>query len=120
MSIAGVMFLVHALAGFVAGVGGSVEILGMYNKFQWTVLPGYGLDGALVALLARSNPAMVPLAAVFLAYIRIGADMMSRMSDVSAEMVSIVQSVIILLISSQLLLQGLKNRVLLKEAKADE
>ena len=63
---------------------------------------------------------MVPLAAVFLAYIRIGADMMSRMSDVSAEMVSIVQSVIILLISSQLLLQGLKNRVLLKEAKANE
>lgn len=120
MSIPGVMFLVHALAGFVAGVGGSVEILGMYNKFQWTVLPGYGLDGALVALLARSNPAMVPLAAVFLAYIRIGTDMMSRMSDVSAEMVSIVQSVIILLISSQLLLQGLKNRVLLKEAKANE
>lgn len=119
MSIVGVMFLVHALAGFVAGVGGSVEILGMYNKFQWTALPGYGLDGALVALLAKSNPAMVPFAALFLAYIRIGADLMSRMSDVPAEMVAIVQAVIILLISSQLLLQGLKNRMLLKEAKVD-
>lgn len=119
MNSVAVMFYAHALAGFFAGVGGSVEILGMYNKFQWTAWPGYGLDGALVALLAKSNPAMVPFAAIFLAYIRTGADMMSRMSDVPAEMVAIVQAVIILLISSQTLLQGLKNRLLLKEAKTN-
>lgn len=115
----GIMFLAHALAGGLAGLGGSVEILGMYNKFQWTSLPGYGLDGALIALLAKSNPAMVPVAALFIAYIRNGADMMARMSDVPSEMVAIVQAIIILLISSQMLLQGLKERMLLKEAKVN-
>lgn len=117
MNSVAMMFLAHAVAGFFAGAGGSVEVLGMYSKFQWTALPGYGLDGALIALLAKSNPAAVPFAALFIAYIRVGADMMARTSDVPAEMVSIIQAIIILLISSQLLLQGLKNKMLLKEAK---
>ncbi|MFI3256924.1 MAG: ABC transporter permease [Spirochaetales bacterium] len=114
-----IMFLTYLIAGFTAGLGGSVEILGMYRKFQWTSLPGYGLDGVLVALLAKSNPATVPAAAIFLAYIRIGADMMSRMSDVPAEMISIVQALIILLISSQMLFKNIKQRILLKQTICD-
>lgn len=114
-----IMVSAHALAGLFAGIGGSVEILGMYNKFQWTSLPGYGLDGALVALLAKSNPVLVPFAALFLAYIRIGADMMSRMTDVPAEMVAVIQAIIILLISSQMLFHRLRERMLLKEVKVN-
>ena len=120
MKPAAVILMAHALSGLFAGLGGSVEILGMYNKFQWTALPGYGLDGALVALLAKSDPALVPLAALFLAYIRIGPDMMSRMTDVPAEMVAAVQAIIILLISSQMLFHRLREKMLLKEVKGNE
>ena len=56
MKTAKVIILVHLIAGFIAGMGGSVEVLGMYNRFQWTALPGYGLDGALVAMLAKIIP----------------------------------------------------------------
>ncbi|GLX70410.1 ABC transporter permease [Paenibacillus glycanilyticus] len=111
-----VIIVVHLIAGFLAGMGGSVEVLGMYNRFQWTGLPGYGLDGALVALLAKNNPLSVIGAALFLAYIRIGADQMARMSDVPAELISIVQAVIILLISAEQFLKFWKTRMLLKEA----
>ncbi|MBB6671964.1 ABC transporter permease [Cohnella nanjingensis] len=111
-----VIITVHLIAGFLAGMGGSVEVLGMYTRFQWTSLPGYGLDGALVALLAKNNPLSVIGAALFLAYIRIGADQMARMSDVPAEMISIVQAVIILLISAEQFLKFWKTRMLLKEA----
>lgn len=115
-----IMFMTYLLASFTAGLGGSVEVLGMYSKFQWTSLPGYGLDGVLVALLAKSNPAMVPVAALFLAYIRIGADMMARMTDVPSEMISVVQAIIILLISSQMLLKPLKQRMLRKQITAQD
>jgi general nucleoside transport system permease protein len=115
-----VIILVHALAGFIAGIGGSVEILGMYTRFQWTALPGYGFDGALVAMLAKNKPLNVIAAALFLSYIRIGADLMARMSDVPAEMISIIQAIIILLISAELFLRFLKNRMLLKEAGKNE
>ncbi|MCR2805133.1 ABC transporter permease [Paenibacillus soyae] len=112
-----VIVTVHLIAGLLAGMGGSVEVLGMYTRFQWTDLPGYGLDGALVALLAKNNPLSVIGAALFLAYIRIGADQMSILSDVPAELVSIIQAVIILLISAEQFLKMWKNRKLLKEAE---
>lgn len=119
MKTAKVIILVHLIAGFIAGMGGSVEVLGMYNRFQWASLPGYGLDGALVAMLAKNNPLSVIGSALFLAYIRIGADMMARLSDVPSEMISIIQAVIILLISAEQFLKFWKNRMLLKEAKAN-
>jgi len=112
-----VIITVHLIAGFLAGMGGSVEVLGMYTRFQWSDLPGYGLDGALVALLAKNNPLSVVGAALFLAYIRIGADQMSIMSDVPAELISIIQAIIILLISAEQFLKMWKNRQLLKEAE---
>ncbi|MHA6533993.1 ABC transporter permease [Paenibacillus sp. BAC0078] len=117
MKTAKVIILVHLIAGFIAGMGGSVEVLGMYSRFQWTSLPGYGLDGALVAMLAKNNPLSVIASALFLAYIRIGADLMARLSDVPSEMISIIQAVIILLISAEQFLKFWKNRMLLKEAK---
>lgn len=117
MKTAKVIILVHLIAGFIAGMGGSVEVLGMYNRFQWTSLPGYGLDGALVAMLAKNNPLSVIASALFLAYIRIGADLMARLSDVPSEMISIIQAIIILLISAEQFLKFWKNRMLLKEAK---
>ncbi|MGG0823402.1 ABC transporter permease [Paenibacillus turicensis] len=117
MKTAKVIILVHLIAGFIAGMGGSVEVLGMYSRFQWTALPGYGLDGALVAMLAKNNPLSVIASALFLAYIRIGADLMARLSDVPAEMISIIQAVIILLISAEQFLKFWKNRMLLKEAR---
>ncbi|MGC5775738.1 ABC transporter permease [Paenibacillus pabuli] len=112
-----VIILVHILAGFIAGIGGGVEVLGMHTRFDWTRLPGYGLDGALVALLAKNNPLSVIGAALFLAYIRIGADQMSIVSDVPAEMISIIQAVLILLISAEHFLKKWKNKLLLKEAE---
>lgn len=117
MKTAKVIIVVHLIAGFIAGMGGSVEVLGMYSRFQWTSLPGYGLDGALVAMLAKNNPLSVIASALFLAYIRIGADLMARLSDVPSEMISIIQAVIILLISAEQFLKFWKNRMLLREAK---
>ncbi|MBU5441123.1 ABC transporter permease [Paenibacillus sp. MSJ-34] len=120
INTAKVIIIVHLIAGFLAGMGGSIQVLGMYSRFQWTALPGYGLDGALVAMLAKNNPLSVIGGALFLAYIRIGADQMARMSDVPAEMISIVQAVIILLISAEQFLKFWKNRMLVKEAGKHE
>lgn len=110
------ILLAHGLAGTLAGLGGSIEILGMHDRFRWTSLPGLGFDGALVAMLARNNPLAVMGSALFIAYIRTGAEIMSRLGDVPAEMVSIIQAVVILLISAERFLYGVEQRRLLKAA----
>lgn len=112
-----VIVTAHLIAGFIAGMGGAVEIMGMYTRFRWAALPGLGFDGALVALLAKNHPVKALFAALFLAYMRIGADLMARLSDVPSEMVAIIQAVIILLISAERFLHRWQERKLLKEVE---
>ena len=112
-----VIILAHIIAGIIGGMGGAIETIGMHKRFEWTALPGYGFDGALIAMLARNNPLGVIGSALFLAYIRVGADLVARLSDVPAEMISILQGVIILLISAERFLHSYKQKMMLKEAK---
>jgi simple sugar transport system permease protein len=103
--------------GFIAGVGGSVEVLGMYDRFQWQNMPGYGFDGVIVSILAKNNPKFVPVAAFLIAYIRIGADRMSTATDVTSEMISIIQGIIIMLVAAQAFMSGRRQKMLLREVR---
>lgn len=107
----------QVLGGMIAGMGGSIEVLGMYRRFSWQLLPGYGWDGVIVAILARNNPALVPVAAFFLAYLRIGADLMARTSDVQSEVVAIIQGVMIVLIAADSFLATYRHKIVFKAAR---
>ena len=91
----------QAISGVVAGIGGAVEMLSMYTRFQWTMLTGYGWDGVIVAIFAKNNPKYVPLAAGFLAWLRIGADIMLRRTGVQMEIVKVIQAIIIVLLVAE-------------------
>jgi simple sugar transport system permease protein len=106
----------QVIGGFIAGIGGSIEVLGMYTRFSWQSLPGYGWDGVIVAILARNNPVFVPVAAFFLAYLRIGADIMARYSDVPNEFVALIQGTIIVLIAASSFLEKYRHKLVFKEA----
>jgi simple sugar transport system permease protein len=111
------ILLSQVLGGFIAGIGGSIEVLGLYRRFTWQLLPGYGWTGIIVAILARNNPAYIPVAAFFLAYMRIGADIMSRSTDVQNEFVAIIQGIMILLIAADSFLAGYRHKMVVKEAR---
>ena len=101
--------------GAIAGIGGAVQAMSMYTRFVWNISPGFGWDGVVVAILARNNPKNVPFAAFFYAYLRIGASIMARRSDVPAEIILVVQVIIILLIVSKKLSAKLEYKSLLKK-----
>lgn len=107
------------LGGILAGMGGATEVLGMYTRFQWERQPGYGWDGMLVAILAKKNPALVPFAAFFLAYLRIGADVISRTSDIPVEFVQVIQAIVIMFIAAEMFLAGLKHRAITKASRKE-
>ena len=106
LKVTSLMLVAQIIAGAIAGMGGGAEILGMYNRFKWTTSPGYGWTGIVVALLARSNPLLVPLAA--------------RSSDVGREVVDIIQGVMMFLIAADALLRGWRQSLIVKAAKAEE
>ncbi|MBR3355440.1 MAG: ABC transporter permease [Oscillospiraceae bacterium] len=109
----------QALAGLACGIGGACEVLGLYQSFKWLALPGYGFDGVIIASLAQNNPILVPIGAFFLAYIRVGADIMTRMTDVQNEIVSIIQGVVIVLLSARAFLGTWEKREIVREATAN-
>ncbi|MCK5250084.1 MAG: ABC transporter permease, partial [Spirochaetaceae bacterium] len=110
------IILSQVIGGFIACMGGSIELLGMYRRFEWQYLPGYGWTGVIVAILARNNPVYVPVAAFFLAYMRIGADIMSRSTDMPNEFVAIIQGIIIILIAATSFLSKQRHKMVVKEA----
>ncbi|MEA4812755.1 MAG: ABC transporter permease [Anaerolineaceae bacterium] len=112
-----VVLLAQVIGTALAGLGGSVEMLGIYKVFLWVETPALGFDGVIIATLAKMNPKNVPLAAFFLAYIRIGADILNRTSDIPAEVVSIVQATIILLIAAKAFLVQWKEKEIVKASE---
>lgn len=117
INVTKVIIIVHMAAGMLAGAGGIIECIGMHKRFEWTALPGYGFDGAMIAMLAGNNPIGVVGAAFFVSYLRIGADLVNRSSDIPTEMIAILQSIIILLISAERFLHKYKQNWIEKEAK---
>lgn len=105
-----VILLSQLIGGCLGGLVGAVTMIGTFRTFQWMTAQNYVWDGILINLLAGHKPQLIPLAAFFMAYIRVGANVMSRVGDVSAELVAIIQAIIILLIASERFLYQMKKR----------
>lgn len=119
ISIVKVILVSQLIGGSIAGLGGGVELLSpIYARFTWASLLGYGWDAIIICTLSRKNPLYTPLAAFFLAYLRTGASIMARSTDVTLEIIQITQGIIILLVVAEQFLSGYRQKMIAKEAKA--
>lgn len=116
IKIGGVVIGSQLIGGMLAGLGGGVEMIGMYTKFQWITSQTYVWDGILINLLAGTRPLMIPVSAFFISYIRIGALVMSRSAEVDSEIVAIIQGIMIMLIASERFLYKMKKNKEEREA----
>jgi simple sugar transport system permease protein len=90
-------------SGALYGLGGGIAIIGTYYACVKEFSAGMGWNGLAVALIARNKPFAVIPAAIFFAYIECGAKNAMLHSDVTAELAMIVQSVVFLLVTSEVL-----------------
>lgn len=94
-----VIMLTYLLSGFIAGAGSAIENIGLHTRFEWSTLPGYGLQGPLLALMGGNNPIGVIFSSFLIAYLQTGASLTSRLADVPAEMQDVLQGVIFLIMA---------------------
>ncbi|MBR2769933.1 MAG: ABC transporter permease [Solobacterium sp.] len=120
LSTLGISFAAQLAGSALAGVAGATEIMNSYKRFQWTASTGHGFDGLLVAVLAKKNPILVPFGALFLAYIRIGADVVNTSGDIPNEFISVIQGIIILLVAAESFLSGFKNKLIYRSVQAEK
>ena len=119
MSVTVIIILCQVMGGFLAGMGGGIEILGRYNVYNWSALPGYGWTGITVAILAGNNPIFVPLAAFFMSYLTKGCMLMSTNADVPSQLISIIQAVIFIFFAAQQFLSGYRQKLVIRSAKEE-
>lgn len=119
MKVGSVIVLSQVLGGFLAGIGGGIEMLGRYNNFNWKALPGYGWTGVTIAILAGNNPYMVPLAAFFMAYLSKGCDLMATYAGVPSQLIDIIQGVIFLFFSADQFLSKYRQKLVVKTAQEE-
>ena len=112
----GLILASQIMGGAVAGGAGAMYTLSNLERYDLVnTFPNKGFDGMIVTILARNNPLLVPIAAFFLAYVREGAEIMSRHTDVSVEIMSIIQGVIIIFVAGQALFSKMQNKRIIKE-----
>lgn len=120
ISVATVILLSQFISGALAGAGGAIEMVGMNSRFIWIQAVNYVWDGVLINLLANRKIKSIPIAAFFISYMRVGADIMSRKTGIDNHVVSIIQGIIIVLIASERFLYFIKQRKEEREAIAEK
>ncbi|MCS7136640.1 MAG: ABC transporter permease [Nitrososphaerota archaeon] len=89
------------ISGFLAGLAGGFEVLGIQHKMRLDLSPStspYGYTGIAVALLGYLNPLLIALTSFFLGGIINGSMTMHRMAQVPVGMAGIIQALIIIFV----------------------
>jgi len=119
MKVATVIVMSQVVGGFLAGIGGGIEMLGRYQTFSWSSLPGYGWTGITIAILAGNNCYAVPLAAFFMAYLSKGCDLMATYAKVPSQLIDIIQGVIFLFFAAEQFLSHYRQKLVVKSAQEE-
>jgi general nucleoside transport system permease protein len=87
---------IMALSGALAGVAGIIQILGVQLRLQYGISPGFGFTAIIVALLGRTRPFGVLLAALLISALSVGGDAMQLTQGVPVAAVHTVQALFVL------------------------
>jgi general nucleoside transport system permease protein len=108
MSVAAIYVLAMVVAGGLAGLAGTANILG---RPSFSLTPGYysflGFDAIAVALLGRANPAGVLAAAVLFGALRAGSTGMQAATAVPVDIIVVIQALIILFVAAPALVRAI-------------
>ncbi|MFH1929431.1 MAG: hypothetical protein ABIK79_14865 [Chloroflexota bacterium] len=92
--------LAMALSGGLAGLAGANDILGLIHYMPNAFYSGYGFDAIALALLGKSHPVGVVLAALLFGTLRNGATRMQSVAQIPIDIISILQALIIIFIAA--------------------
>ncbi len=105
------IIITMSAAGMLAGLAGTITILGITHRMNATFSTTVGFDAITVALLGRSHPVGIMLSALLFGMMRAGASQMQIQAGVPAELVDLLQAIILFfLVASPVLTRVFKLR----------
>jgi general nucleoside transport system permease protein len=104
---AGVMLV----AGALAGIAGSIEVLGVHYRLIQGFSQGFGFNAVAIALLASLNPAAVLPAGLFFGFLEAGALAMQREIGVPSSLIYVIQGLTMVFVLCALGISSRRQRV---------
>jgi ABC-type uncharacterized transport system permease subunit len=98
---------VMVISGALAGLVGCSQILGTREALTSDVDAGFGFDAITVALLGRGTPVGTVLAGLLFGAFRAGGVVMATDTSTPADVVSVMEPVMVLFIAAPALIRGL-------------
>ncbi|MDR1794032.1 MAG: ABC transporter permease [Erysipelotrichaceae bacterium] len=105
------MLLTLLICGGIAGLGGAIEVLGTRLRYVDGMItsPGYAWSGIIASLMAGNHPIGAIISSIFLAGLTTGGATVERQLGVASEVTLIIQGIITLLITAQLVIKWKKG-----------
>jgi len=100
-----IIVLTMALSGLLAGMAGAVEVTGLNYRHELGFSIGYGFDAIAIALLGKTHPAGVVLAAILFAGMRNGATRMQFLTQIPVDIISVIQALILLFVAADAIIR---------------
>ncbi len=100
-----IIILTMALSGMLAGLAGAIEVTGLNYRHELGFSIGYGFDAIAIALLGRSHPLGVVLAAILFAAMRNGATRMQFLTQMPVDLISMLQALILLFVAADAIIR---------------
>ena len=94
-----------ALSGMLAGMAGALEVTGLNYRHELGFSIGYGFDAIAIALLGKSHPLGVVLAAILFAAMRNGATRMQFLTQLPTDLISMLQALILLFVAADAIIR---------------
>jgi general nucleoside transport system permease protein len=98
--------VVMVIAGALAGLAGCTQVLGISTSIKPGIDAGVGFNGITVALLGRAQPWGTVLAGILFGGLTAGGTVMQVNTHTSIELVTVLQSVIVLFIAAPALVSS--------------
>lgn len=105
-----VLITTMLISGLCAGLAGTMEVLGSYYRLIQGFSPGYGFEGIAVAVLGTS-PISVIFSSILFGALKAGGIMLNFGTNLSVKFITVLQGIIILLISAPLLIPNIKESI---------
>lgn len=100
MNIVVVTIAAMSISGALAGLAGTNEVLGLNYNLAVAFSSGYGFDSIALALLGKSHPLGVVLAALLFGTLRNGALQMQVSAGIPIDIISVMQAMILAFIAA--------------------
>jgi ABC-type uncharacterized transport system permease subunit len=107
MNVTWLYVLVMAIAGAMAGLAGATQILGPLSRATPGFSAGIGFDAIALALLGRSHPVGVVFSGVLFGALEAGGRQMQVATDVSIDLIQVVQALIVVFIAAPALIRAI-------------